>query len=1339
MYRSGQCSGSTNAWQCRNQPSCLASQYLQGALPTVEGVCLDQPTCKQGAEFLSGAADDKQGVCKACSNLECKTSSVQFRSGSCGNSNSDLDGYTCVDQPVCGNMQYLAGFSSTKEGICVDQPTCSGSQYLANPTITAAGKCTDHPTCAANEFLSDATGTTRGSCVGQPTCKVGEYLAGASVTQQGQCATCSNSLCPSNQYRVGACSGTNNKFECSTCKNIQCPSNYFRVGNCSGTSNAFFCELCDNRVCDTDQFQSGTCGGTTNGLDCEPCSNAKCASGTYRTGTCSGTTNAYTCVSRGSCPAGQYLEGGTGTAEGKCVDQPTCSTGDYLLVGSPTQKGTCAKQPTCTAGKYLADASSTSKGSCTPCTNLVCPDGQVRDGQCSSSVNKFTCSVCANIACEANAFRKGRCSGTTNGFSCELCTDGQYKDSATSCAPKKAASACGPTATFVPGTAAEKTRDDTQCRVCAGGEYKDDLDGSCKAKRGFCPPASYFKAGDDSVKELDDTSCLPCPSNTYQPADSSVARCRVQTTCSKDTFITADSKVKIRQCVPCSGSSFQAADGHRLEECSLATSTTATTVTIMPTTITTTTTTATTTTTTTTTSTAVTATITTTIVTATTKKLTTTAVISVLTTADKTTAGPNPITAPDTTSVKKTFAAPTTIAATKATTIPHSTAIVSTGHRTTDRAAISTAMTTDVPHSAVTKPLVSTEAVSEDTTTAATSVLSTASWATRIEAPSTVSVSMTAPNTDSGTQPLSAKKTVSTIAGSSNVSTTQTPVINMSTAKVIHSTSDVPLNTNTMVPLSITREGESVSKDSSKLSLVNFWLALDCSMLVATDVVGDIVNSLSTTGFATQSIVAVTIQCGSTAVKVVTADNQTATSIIARIRSEQGLAIATHGQTFKATLAPSSATLPGITRLATRTTTVQRKVGETESASKSDDSTGTTIGIVIGCVLAVLFIVAVVVFVYKRQKPVDDHHWAGTPRAVSPGYYNNNPRGGTITRDKLNRPVLNLGGVYDDSEYNKIGANDEFETAVHVVRNPTSSSSLAESPFQRLRNQSNAQADHQSFKMESLRRVNPLAQAANASKYLSVVSGGTIAEDDTQETTFDSPSAIAGVNYTQSRRGSNVSITGVNYRRASNPDAVINPAQLAQLQQIAAEGRRSSNAGAGAEADTTDLVRLQQRAANRRLSNPDAGINPAQLAQLQQIAAQSRRPSKANDSDWGGGGQQQEATYETQQARQADYAEGGMPQYVGAEPDYGTADSTYATAQQGVSSPTYATCEVQVGADYRDPSSMGLQRSSVYAGDASNDPLFAFEKEAVVPGIGTAPALAARKSRAFSTVPSVAV
>jgi hypothetical protein len=64
-----------------------------------------------------------------------------------------------------------------------------------------------------------------------------------------------------------------------------------------------------------------------------------------------------------------------------------------------------------------------------------------------------------------------------------------------------------------------------------------------------------------------------------------------------------------------------------------------------------------------------------------------------------------------------------------------------------------------------------------------------------------------------------------------------------------------------------------------------------------------------------------------------------------------------------------------------------------------------------------------------------------------------------------------------------------------------------------------------------------------------------------------------------------------------------------------------------------------------------------------------------NGSDWGGSGQQQEATYETQQARQADYAEGGVPQYVGAEPDYGTADFTYATAQQGVSSPTYATFE----------------------------------------------------------------
>ena len=86
-----------------------------------------------------------------------------------------------------------------------------------------------------------------------------------------------------------------------------------------------------------------------------------------------------------------------------------------------------------------------------------------------------------------------RCTaGATNGYTCAACPDGEFVANTTDskCTVKRNSSACNPDAMFVAGKSTEKTKDDTACTKCGGGDYKKTPT-KCAPKRTTCPPGEY--------------------------------------------------------------------------------------------------------------------------------------------------------------------------------------------------------------------------------------------------------------------------------------------------------------------------------------------------------------------------------------------------------------------------------------------------------------------------------------------------------------------------------------------------------------------------------------------------------------------------------------------------------------------------------------------------------------------------------------------------------------------------------------------------------------------------------------------------------------------------------
>ena len=79
--------------------------------------------------------------------------------------------------------------------------------------------------------------------------------------------------------------------------------------------------------------------------------------------------------------------------------------------------------------------------------------------------------------------------GAIDGYTCTACSDGQFVANMadSKCTVKRNSSACSADAMFVAGKAAEKTKDDTVCTECGGGDYKKTPT-MCAPKRTTCPP-----------------------------------------------------------------------------------------------------------------------------------------------------------------------------------------------------------------------------------------------------------------------------------------------------------------------------------------------------------------------------------------------------------------------------------------------------------------------------------------------------------------------------------------------------------------------------------------------------------------------------------------------------------------------------------------------------------------------------------------------------------------------------------------------------------------------------------------------------------------------------------
>ena len=194
--------------------------------------------------------------------------------------------------------------------------------------------------------------------------------------------------CPKNQYKIWS--------GCRPCQNAGCPAGYRRAGYCGGTTNGY---QCLQQQCPLNKYAVGgqPAGPGASGFltsSCRPCANSACAFGHERVGFCTGTTNGYACEP--ICPANSFA---FRAKECRRCKNLQCNTLLYKRVGTCTgaiDGYTCALIP-CQANEYRTERRNwwgkVVAGACDTCTNIQCPDGYERAGDCSNTTNGYTCKL----------------------------------------------------------------------------------------------------------------------------------------------------------------------------------------------------------------------------------------------------------------------------------------------------------------------------------------------------------------------------------------------------------------------------------------------------------------------------------------------------------------------------------------------------------------------------------------------------------------------------------------------------------------------------------------------------------------------------------------------------------------------------------------------------------------------------------------------------------------------------------------------------------------------------------------------------------------------------------
>ena len=116
------------------------------------------------------------------------------------------------------------------------------------------------------------------------------------ISNHVACAGCDNIQCPSDQYRSGSCSGTNNGLLCKgALRLVRASVTCICATSAPLIASAACCvAACSEKTCPDGQYLRG-CGLLSLSGACVACDNTKCPVGQYRSGSCSGTNNGYHC------------------------------------------------------------------------------------------------------------------------------------------------------------------------------------------------------------------------------------------------------------------------------------------------------------------------------------------------------------------------------------------------------------------------------------------------------------------------------------------------------------------------------------------------------------------------------------------------------------------------------------------------------------------------------------------------------------------------------------------------------------------------------------------------------------------------------------------------------------------------------------------------------------------------------------------------------------------------------------------------------------------------------------------------------------------------------------
>ena len=430
---------------------------------------------------------------------------------------SDTDAGTCT---ACPAGKYT-GKEEHTETACAAWATCkeAGVYKTKNGTAKADAVCTECPAgtfcekgkdtqsaCPAATYQNDAR---QAECKAWKKCDAGTSFSGASATIDGTCTSCTNG-CPLWNITGGFHKPGRNPIAIKNLRWDGCAAECGKRGeNCE-----FWTYLKTEKVC-----------------------HLKKEKGDYVD---DGKKN---CVEGDPCPASTYL---IGTYQAK---------GDH-------QVDTCDAQPTCKKTEYLADFNLKREGKCASWT--VCGQGELLDGN-----GVITAGGCVN--CPTMQFQVAEKHFEQGCHPQPTCNDKFYLANFSStiigtCTLKR--TVCGSGFTFRGGEDYEKLRDDTTCRECDDGHYKDGTDdrARCSHKRGGCPEGQYFVVGKDEVKIKDDTECQACPAKTYKPGENGRTACTSKLdTCPPGEYLDPGDDNNVAhddaQCLTCPAGTHKIKDG----------------------------------------------------------------------------------------------------------------------------------------------------------------------------------------------------------------------------------------------------------------------------------------------------------------------------------------------------------------------------------------------------------------------------------------------------------------------------------------------------------------------------------------------------------------------------------------------------------------------------------------------------------------------------------------------------------------------------------------------------------------------------------------------------------